>query len=220
MSLRTPFAENKDKNKKLIEGFIKSLLIKFLHGSDRNFRKMAGESLAQLSLTSPNSCKLILSAQVGIVDALVTVLLKDKNKQYRKNAADILEHVCRHYKKKDDDFNNNLRDAMIRVIHMVLNEVLKGGKSDNRRSTNYVELHGALASLCDTVNMKLISADPDLISDFDNKAVGICEELELSELNFGELVHKAKEIVENHRKRLEDWAFSSSDDDDKDCCIM
>lgn len=205
-------SKNKEKNKKLIESFIKSLLIKFLHGSDRNFRKMAGESLAQLSLTSPNSCKLILSAQVGIVDALVTLLLKDKNKQYRKNAADILEHLCRHYY-----FDNNLRDAMIRVIHKVLNEVLKGGESDNRRSTNYVELHGALASLCDTVNMKLISAD--LVSDFDKKAVEICEERELPEMNFGELVREAKEIVGEHRKRLEDWAFSSSDDDD-DCCIM
>ena len=104
-------------------------------------------------------------------------------------------------------------------MSQVLNEVLKGG-SDSRRSTNYVDLHGALASLCDTVNMKLISGDSDLVSDFETKAKKICEERELSEImKFGALVLEAKEIVKNHRKRLEDWAFSSSDDDD-DCCIM
>jgi hypothetical protein len=100
----------------------------------------------------------------------------------------------------------------------VLNEVLNGD-SDSRRSTNYVELHGALASLCDTVNEKLISVDSDLVSDFETKAERICKKRDLSEMSFSELVRKAKEIVEKHRKRLEDWAFSSSDDDE-DCCIM
>ncbi|PVH63686.1 hypothetical protein PAHAL_2G085600 [Panicum hallii] len=217
-----PPSENKDRNKKLRESFFKSLLLKFLDGSDRSFRKLAGESLAQLSLTSLNSCKLILNAQVGIVDALATVLLKDKkdkdkDKQYRKSAADILEHLCRHYRKDDDDFIN-LRVAMTRDIENVLNEVLNGD-SDSRRSTNYVELHGALASLCDTVNEKLISVDSDLVSDFETKAERICKKRDLSEMSFSELVRKAKEIVEKHRKRLEDWAFSSSDDDE-DCCIM
>jgi hypothetical protein len=118
-----PPSENKDRNKKLRESFFKSLLLKFLDGSDRSFRKLAGESLAQLSLTSLNSCKLILNAQVGIVDALATVLLKDKkdkdkDKQYRKSAADILEHLCRHYRKDDDDFIN-LRVAMTRDIENV-----------------------------------------------------------------------------------------------------
>ncbi|RLM85712.1 hypothetical protein C2845_PM04G06740 [Panicum miliaceum] len=214
-------SENKDRNKKLRESFIKSLLLKFLDGSDRSFRKLAGESLAQLSLTSLNSCKLILNAQVGIVDALATVLLKDKkdkDKEYRKSEADILEHLCRHYRKDDDAFIN-LRVAMTRDIQNVLNEVLKGDSDSRRRSTNYVELHGALASLCDTVNVKLISVDSDLVSDFETKAERICKKRDLSEMSFSELVRKAKEIVEKHRKRLENWAFSSDDDDD-DCCIM
>lgn len=100
----------------------------------------------------------------------------------------------------------------------VLDEVLMGD-SDSRRSSNYVDLHEALASLCDTVNVKLISVDPDLVSDFDTKAKEICEKCKLDEMSFEDLVRKAKEIVEKHRKRLDDWAFSSDDDDD-DCCIM
>ena len=80
--------------------------------------KLAGESLAQLSLTSLNLSKMILSSQVGIADALATVLLKDENKQYRKSAADILEHLCRHYKKDDANFEN-LKYAMIRDIEEV-----------------------------------------------------------------------------------------------------
>ncbi|PUZ69089.1 hypothetical protein GQ55_2G080600 [Panicum hallii var. hallii] len=216
-----PPSENIARDKKLRESFIKSLLLKFLDGSDTSFRKLAGESLAQLSLTSLNNCKLILNAQVGIVDALATVLLKDKDEQYRKSAADILEHLCRHYtnSKKGGSAFNNLGVAMTRDIKHVLDEVLMGD-SDSRRSSNYVDLHEALASLCDTVNVKLISVDPNLVSDFDTKAKEICEERDLSEMSFSELVRKAKEIVEKHRKRLDDWAFSSDDDDDDDCCIM
>ncbi|KAK8458767.1 hypothetical protein SEVIR_2G001200v4 [Setaria viridis] len=214
-------AENKDGSKKLIQSFINSLVLKFLDGSSKSFRNLAGESLAQLSLTSLNSTKSILSAQVGIADAL-TVIVTDKkrNKQYRKSAADILEHMCRHYNIDDAAAFKNLSSAMIRDIHKVVKEVLKGD-SENRRSKSYVELHEALATLCKTVYMKLISGT-DLVPDLDAEAAKICKSIELDPaVPFSELVSRAQQVVDKHRRRsLEDWAANSTDDDDDTCRIM
>ncbi|KAF8731765.1 hypothetical protein HU200_015700 [Digitaria exilis] len=113
-------AQHNEANNKLRERFIKSLVVMFLHGSDKiSFKNLAGESLAQLSLRSETSAKSILSAEVGIVDALTTVLQNDKNK-CRKSAADILKNLCLHYKCEDTNFEN-LKGAMIRAVPEVRN---------------------------------------------------------------------------------------------------
>lgn len=113
-----------DEYKESKERFTKWLVVRFLHGSGKkSFRKLAGESLAKLSLTSDTApIKSILNAENRVADALASVLLEG-NSKYRKSAAEILEHLCKHYNQADKDFMN-LKEAMIREIPKVCNAII------------------------------------------------------------------------------------------------
>nr|CAB3452498.1 unnamed protein product [Digitaria exilis] len=203
--------QHNDANNKLREGFIKSLVAMFLHGIDKSsFKKLAGESLAQLSFRSGTNAKLILSAEDGIVGALTTILQNDRSR-YRRSAADNLKHLCVHCNCEDTN-SENLKQAMIREIPEVLKEVLRGSReqqNDHYLRTNYVKVQEALASLCATVHEKLISTYPDLIEKFNTEeATNICRAISKnpSGVSFADLVTEAKNVVEDYRKRL-DLAF-------------
>ncbi|RLN03942.1 hypothetical protein C2845_PM13G21700 [Panicum miliaceum] len=173
---------------------ILSLIAIFLEsGGDgkSSVKKMAGESLAQLSCVSENSSTILGAEDGRIVDSLTQVIL-DKNSEYRKSAADILKNLCSHYTTNEDVHFQKLKNAMIDdVIPKVLREVLDCRPTAEPRlpfpnpiysyytypppqypypmpdSPYEVEDQEALSSLCAAVHARLISQDPDLATRFD-----------------------------------------------------
>ncbi|CAO2036710.1 unnamed protein product [Urochloa humidicola] len=227
------------------ERFIGSLIGMFLDGSGNSLKLkgFAGESLAQLSLTSEISAQLILRTKSSTVSDLTKVLL-DVNSKYRKIAADILKHLCSHYKADDKSFKK-LKKAMISVIPEVLKEVLgcssTAGASPSYTVSHpaipagypaaayppwyheyyYVEVQEALASLCKTVHERLINEDDHLTRRF---ATEICQDMHKEPpVSFAALVREAAEVVADNR-RLRTTTFMPqlifADEDPNACCIV
>lgn len=98
------------------ERLINSLIGIFLDrgGDDKGsaVKKLAGESLAQLSCINENSATILGAKDGRIVDSLTQVIL-DKKSEYRKIAADILKHLCSHYTTNEELRFRKLKNAMI-----------------------------------------------------------------------------------------------------------
>jgi len=117
VSMDSTYGVGADRHKAKVR-LISSLVGMFLDDSNSrssSLKKLAVESLAQLSRTSEESAMLILQDSnkngVNIVDSLAKVVL-DVSSKYRRSAAFILEHLCRHYTPNDNSFKK-LKSALI-----------------------------------------------------------------------------------------------------------
>ena len=125
--METPLALSDEVKKRIDEvvrkRLISSLTAIFLDGGDgkSSVKKLAGESLVQLSLVHENSATFLGAAGDGrVVDSLTRVVL-DKNSEHRRSAADILKHLCSHYTTNDCRFRKLKKTMINHVIPKVCN---------------------------------------------------------------------------------------------------
>ncbi|KAF8690569.1 hypothetical protein HU200_040935 [Digitaria exilis] len=232
-SKQDQYLRNNNDYQDVKEIFTKWLVLRFLHGSGKkSFRKLAGESLAKLSLTNDTTpINWILNTENRVADSLATILVQAKKTQYRKSAAEILEHLCNHYNPADTtttDLFTNLKEAMVREIPKVLKRLIPGADSEYEDSFSYgygwsysyyVEEKEALAALCATVNDKVIIKSPDDPDrrKLDEEAAKICSDINKQEpLSFDRLLDEGRKEVHKLKNWKRDSGFSSSDDDDDD----
>jgi hypothetical protein len=125
-SMETSLAVGDEVKKRLDQiqkRLILSLIAIFLDGGDgkSSVKKLAGESLVQLSLVHENSATFLGAAGDGrVVDSLTRVVL-DKNSEHRRSAADILKHLCSHYTTNDCRFRKLKKTMINHVIPKVCN---------------------------------------------------------------------------------------------------
>ncbi|EES17243.1 uncharacterized protein LOC8074247 [Sorghum bicolor] len=241
-SKETSLAAGEEIKKRLDEvknRLILSLIAIFLDGGNgkSSVKKLAaGESLAKMSRINENSAT-ILGAEDGRIVSGLTQVVLDKNSEYRKSAADILNHLCSHYTTNEDSRFQKLKKAMIDdVILPVLREVLGCRPTAEPRPPPWylylednVEEQEALSSLCATVHDILIRQDPNLATQFDQKAEEIGQEMETKEvMTFADLVKKAQDVVDNKRRRQSwvvhpypppQYVVCSAEEDPNSCCI-
>jgi hypothetical protein len=272
-SKETSLAAGEEIKKRLDEvknRLILSLIAIFLDGGNgkSSVKKLAaGESLAKMSRINENSAT-ILGAEDGRIVSGLTQVVLDKNSEYRKSAADILNHLCSHYTTNEDSRFQKLKKAMIddvilpvcnhcqllvinlpccqhvpcklsmpnRCCMQVLREVLGCRPTAEPRPPPWypylednVEEQEALSSLCATVHDILIRQDPNLATQFDQKAEEIGQEMEMKEvMTFADLVKKAQDVVDNKRRRQSwvvhpypppQYVVCSAEEDPNSCCI-
>uniref|UniRef100_A0A0D9Y0A0 Uncharacterized protein n=1 Tax=Leersia perrieri TaxID=77586 RepID=A0A0D9Y0A0_9ORYZ len=114
--------------------FTEMLLHMFNGASKDSSRKLAGEALARVSLTSESLAMIILQVNNYVVDNLIKTIRQEKNRKYRIIAAKILEGLCIHYN-KNDDYRKKLEKAMIEVMPEVLREILCCGSKGEEAQT-------------------------------------------------------------------------------------
>uniref|UniRef100_A0ACD5V7W0 Uncharacterized protein n=1 Tax=Avena sativa TaxID=4498 RepID=A0ACD5V7W0_AVESA len=97
-------------------------------------RGYAGCALSQICFNGGiGDAKIVIQTGGGdVVDSLTKVLIHEKNKICRQAAAEILEHLCTHYTKDDDEY---LGKAMTNAIPQILGEILCWGDETHKGTT-------------------------------------------------------------------------------------